>query len=166
MSEFIVRKEYAMSGSLNATLVERFSRKKDLWVSDSFTSRVLPFHDDNGTSDISNCDSVSLSHSMFNIEIIKKYLGGMEEAKKNAFTLNQVWAFIESQKNGTLGRMPTNIEDNAFHCLGKDNRLFAVNVRLYSGRKVCSVNVWKLDEDGLWDIGRRVFRNRRQGFIP
>jgi hypothetical protein len=84
-------------------------------------------------------------------------LRGMKAAKKNAFTLNQVWTYIATQLSGD-GKLLTNGYANIFYCLGKDGHLFAVSI--YWGGDGWVVDDWRLSERDDWSAGRRVFRNK------
>jgi hypothetical protein len=165
----VLRDEYRLiptAKAVNTALAEFFTTKKGLYVHESFTKRVLPFHNDDATSDISSCDAVDLPRNMHDSEIIKEYLGGEEEAKKNAFTLNQMKAFIQAQPNGESGKLLTNDHYNIFYCIGKDGKLFAVSVYWNSADQEWVVRGWELGENDRWRAGRRIFRNKKKEETP
>ena len=154
----------------NVTLAQRFTTREGLFINFRFETRVLPFHNDGDTADISNCGSVDLLQDMNDTKIIEEHLGGMEQAKKNAFTLNQVWANIQAQPNGIDGKMLTNGYANVFYCMGENEVLFAVHVFWDYEHRMWSVFDYGLDKfDWLHDedmdidgnAGSRVFRNKR-----
>jgi hypothetical protein len=154
------RKENPWSTKEMNSLTEWFTTRKGLWVSESFTKRVLKYAKNDGTADISTCDHIDLPRNMYDSEIITKYLGGMEEAMKNAFTLNQVKAFITAQWNCGAGPLLTNSYANIFYCIGEHGKLFAVVVDWASGGRKWIVGDWELGGSGRWDGVDRVFRNK------
>jgi hypothetical protein len=153
--------------AVNSALAEFFTTKKGelyvqkAYVNESFTKRVLPYHDDKATADISSCDFIEPPRSMSDSNIIKEYFGGKEVAKKNAFTLNQVKAFIQAQPNGESGNLLNDGYANIFYCIGEGDKMFAVVVDWSSVHEWWQVSVWKLDGISTGSAFRRVFRNKR-----
>jgi hypothetical protein len=152
--------EWALSRVAKAimSLAQYFVSRKGLYVYDSFAKRVLPFAKESDTADISKCDAVNLTRNMSDTEIIDEYLGGMEELKKNVFTLSQLCTFLDNQWNGNEGVLLTNGYVNVFYCLGEGGALFAVSANRLDGE--WHVLDWHLVGHGSWSAGYRIFRNK------
>jgi hypothetical protein len=148
-----------LQGKNPFSLAGYFCTRDGLYVYESFTKRVLPFAKETDTAVIDNCDYVGLRRNMSDTDIINTYLGGMEEAKKNAFTLPQVRTYLDNQWNGEEEPLLTNGYANIFHVLGEGDVLFAVRVYRDCGR--WNLRDWRLDEEHDWPVGVRIFLNKR-----
>ena len=129
-----------------------------LWVSDSFTSRILPHVDPMPYRGHEGVTSSQLARNMYDKEIIDEMLGGMEEVRSHAFTLDQIAEMIGSQPNGEDGMLLNNGYANIFYVL-VNGGLFVVCVDWISGYRLGYVVAWHLDGYGHWNAGNRVFRN-------
>ena len=140
---------------------EYFVTRDGLGVSSEFTSRILSVHnkptEKHGLEGVSHVD---LSKKMYDSEIIKEYLGGEEEARKHAFTPDQVADQIDKQKDGGEGELLNNGYANIFYVIGKGEVLFAVFVLWSSASRGWFVSAHKLGESGDWGAGPRVFCNK------
>lgn len=136
-----------------------FQTREGLWVSDEFTRRILA--EQTTTMPYRGLDGVTsnnLSRNMSDTEIINELLGGMDEVRSHAFTLDQVAAKIDLQPNGEDGDLLNNGFANIFYVLVNEV-LFAVSVYWDSGDRRWDVHGWLLDGYGDWRAGRQVFRN-------
>ena len=139
-------------------LAQYFATRKGLYVNESFARKILPFAKAEGLADITKVSYVNLPKNMNDSEIIAQHLGGIEEAKKNALTLNQVRTFLDNQWNGEDGPLLVDGCADIFYVLGVEGVLFAVGAGRRGGRwDMCG---WTLGERGRWGAGRRVFRNK------
>jgi hypothetical protein len=132
-----------------------------LYIEENFFDRVFTCAKESDTADISSCDFIELVHRMSDQEIIKTCLGGMASAKKNAFTLNQIAAFIERQRKGEEESLLSNSSSNLFYVLGTANELFVVCVswKWFASGHRWSVDACRLGQEVWWEEGYRVFRN-------
>ena len=163
IAEAFLRDEYVLTKVIKpaevlSSLATYWQTREGLYVHPTFTERILPYAKGDATVDISSVDFIDLPQNMSDSEIITTYLGGMEEAKKNAFTLNQVQASIDKQWTGGDGQLLTNGYTYIFYVLGEDGVLFCLSVFRLGGKWF--VSVFDLDGRGLWRAGNRVFRNR------
>ena len=133
--------------------------RKGLYIHEFFTKRILQFAKGSDTADTSGCDSLDLPKNMSDREIIDMYLGGMEEAKKNAFTLNQLRTYLDNQWDGSDGPLLVNGYANIFYCIGEGGKLFAVHAARNGGE--WALHDWYLGEHAYWFAGNRIFRNKR-----
>ncbi len=147
-----------LQGKNPFSLASYFRTRKGLYVYEPFAERILPFAKESDTADIGRCDYVDQPKDMSDTDIIKTYLSGMVEAKKNASTLAQLRTFLDNQWNGEEGSLLVNGYANIFYCLGEDGNLFAVNAALIGGE--WEVDGWGFDENGAWVAGNRIFRNK------
>lgn len=137
--------------------VEWFTFRKGMSFSSTFATRILPFAKDSDTSDITNCDYIDLPRNIGDSKIVTKYLGGMDGAKKGAFTMNQIKAYILNQWNGEYGELQVRCLANIFFVLGKQDRLYTVSVCRIGGEWY--LHDWLPGEVGRWPADSRVFRN-------
>lgn len=100
-----------------------------------------------------------LAQNMSDTEIIKK-LGGKEEVRKTAITMDQIEQLIKAQWGGKAGIILNNGYANIFYVIGRNNELFAVNVNWSSGLDRWRVLAYELDEGGDWSSGDQVFSNK------
>lgn len=135
-----------------------FKTREGLWVSDAFTSRILPHVSPMPYRGCEGVTSQVLERNMSDTEIINELLGGMEETRKHASTLDQIAAMIDLQPNGEDGKLLNNGYANILYVL-VNGVLFAVGVGWGSGSRGWSVRDWRLCEGGGWIAGSRVFRN-------
>lgn len=136
-----------------------FKNRDGLYVWDTFFERILskqpttmPYRGLEGVT------SEMLQRNMYDKEIIDELLGGMEEVRKHAVTLDQIAAKIDLQPNGEDGELLNNGYANIFYVLDGDV-LSAVNVDWLSDHCKWFVNAWPLDGGGYWYAGDQVFRN-------
>jgi hypothetical protein len=155
--EFVIMK---IDGTMfNAS--KYFVTRQGLWVSSDFTSRILPAYINPMTKrGLDGVNSVDLPRNMYDSEIITEYLGGEEQARKNAFTLDQIAELVDGQRNGEAGVLLNNGYANIFYVVGKDGVLFAVPVRWRSPDRQWRVDAYELDGHGDWIAGSRLFRNK------
>lgn len=135
-----------------------FKNRQGLWVADSFTNRILSKV---GQTPHRGNEGVTISILVRNMSdqgIIDELLGGMDEAHKHSFTLDQIAEKIDLQPNGEDGDLLNNGYANIFYVL-VDGVLFAASVHWGSGAREWGVRGWRLSGDGSWDSGSRVFRN-------
>ena len=149
---------FLQNGGRLTAVATYWQTREGLYVHPSFTKHILPYAKGDATADISKVDFIDLPKNMSDSGIIATYLGGMEEAKRNAFTLNQVQALIDKQWTGCDGQLLTNGYANLFYVLGKDGVLFALNVFRDVGE--WGVSDWTLGGYGRWGAGYRVFRKK------
>lgn len=137
-----------------------FKTREGLWVSDGFTSRVLVKQPTTMSyCGLDGATSHTLARSMADQQTIDEMLGGMDEVRSHAFTLDQIAAKIDIQPNGEDGELLNNGYANIFYVL-VDGVLFAVYVSWDSDNRKWRVRGWHLGEYGKWYAGDRVFRNK------
>lgn len=100
-----------------------------------------------------------LTQNMWDTKIIEK-LGGEEEVRKTAVTMDQIEQLIKAQWGGKAGIMLNNGYANIFYVIGKNDELFAVNVYWGSAYDRWRVYAYGLDEVGNWSSGYLVFSNK------
>lgn len=136
-----------------------FKTRKGLVVSDKFINSILAKQPAVMQYRGLNGEAVyNLARSMPDYEIIIELLGGMEVARKHAYTLDQIAKKINLQPNGEDGVLLNNGIANIFYLL-VDDVLCAVSVRWLSGDREWSVGDLHLGEEGSWLARHRVFRN-------
>lgn len=110
---------------------------------------------------IKDVDHVHLKRNMYDHEIVAEYLGGEEEARKHALTLDQVADLIDAQWGGKSGVLLNNGHANLLFMLGKDGVLFPVDVSWSSDGSSSSWGVRARQFGRVrWGAGRRVIRNK------
>lgn len=137
-----------------------FVIRPGLYVWPEFTSRILPAYV--GVLQIRGVkgfDSVDLPRNMYDSEIIAEYLGGEEEARKHAFTPDQLADLIDEQKGGTSGVLLNNGYANILHMIGVGGVLFPVDVGWDSDYSHWGVRAYRFS-DVRWRAGSRVLRNK------
>lgn len=168
--------ERVLKGSLNPVEVARtvqviinrgqmfnphtyYKTRDGLFVWDTFEKRILskqptamPYR---GLEGVANS---TLSRNMSDQEIIDEILGGMDEARAHASTLDQIAEMIDLQPNGKDGKLLNNGYANIFYVL-VDGVLLAVSVYWGSGYRKWNVRDWHLGENGKWNAVIQVFRN-------
>lgn len=137
-----------------------FVTRDGLYVWPEFTQRILPaYRDPIVRRGVEGVDSVDLPRNMYDREIVAEYLGGEEEARKHAFTPDQVADLIDAQWGGKPGILLNNGYANILFMLGVNGVLFPVIVLWSSDRGEWNVNACGFD--GVhWSAGRRVIRNK------
>lgn len=136
-----------------------FKTRQGLWVSDSFINRILSGQKESMPyRGLEGVTSYMLERNMHDKNIIDELLGGMEEVRKHAFTLDQVAAIIDLQPNGKDGKLLNNGYTNIFYVLVNEV-LFAVRVHWDSDYREWGVCGWRLGVGGRWYAGNQVFRN-------
>lgn len=141
--------------------LEYFVIRDGLWVSPGFVSRILSVYNEPTEKRSQKWGThVDLPKDMYDSNIIKEYLGGEEDARKHAFTPDQIADLIDRQKNGENGEMLNNGYANIFYVIGKDKALFAVCVGWDRGNLGWGVDTCELDEDEAWRAGNRIFRTK------
>lgn len=130
-----------------------------LWISESFTTRVLPaFQAPMKRRGLEGVTHQDLPQSMSDSERYRELQGGEEEVRKHVFTLDQVAEQIDLQPEGGVGELLTNGYANLFDVLVGEV-LFVVDVYWISGVHEWNVYDWTPDVHGKWLAGHRVFRN-------
>ncbi|MFZ2303184.1 MAG: hypothetical protein WAV98_00135 [Minisyncoccia bacterium] len=136
-----------------------FKTREGLYVWNTFEQRILseqkvsmPHRGLEGVT------SHTLARNMTDTEIIDELLGGTEEVRKHASTLDQIATMIDLQPKGIDGELLNNGYANIFYVL-VNGVLFAVSVGWRLGRRRWRVGAWHLGAYGNWDAGIRVFRN-------
>ena len=135
-----------------------FKTRQGLWVADSFNNRILskvgqtPHRGNEGVT------SSILVRNMSDQEIIDELLGGMEEARKHSFTLDQIATMLDLQSNGEDGDLLNNGYANIFYILVNEV-LYALYVDWKSDNLNWRVSLWHLGENSRWRACGRVFHN-------
>lgn len=138
-----------------------FKTHEGLWCSSDFTDRILAKQ--SPTMPCRGLDGVvshNLAHKMIDRQVIRRILGGMDEVRSHAFTLDQIATMIDLQPNGEDGELSNNGSTNIFYVL-MDRVLFAVGVNwaLSVDRNKWKLRAWHLGENCNWGANSRVFRN-------
>lgn len=137
-----------------------FTTRDDLYVWPEFVQRILSaYQQPIPKRGIEGIDHVDLPCNMYDREIVAEYLGGEEEARKHAFTPDQVAELIDAQQGGTTGVLLNNGYANILFMLGTTGVLFPVRVYWRSGSSGWDVGACRFDGDG-WGDGDRVLRNK------
>jgi hypothetical protein len=144
----------------NQQLCRFFTNSPSLIVHEKFRFRILPYHSDTATTEITENISHDLTRDDDCVDrmIISQHLGGLEMTKSQSFTLNQVSMYLMGQLDGQDdGPLLINDTANIFYCLGENEELFAVRLRFR--KSAWNVGGWKLGEYGSWNVGTRIFTN-------
>lgn len=118
----------------------------------SKTGNTIPYRGLDGVT------SYITQRQMSDTKTIDDLLGGMKEARKYSFTLDQIAAMIDFQSNGEDGNLLNNGSANIFYVLVNDI-LFAVGVTWDTLSHVWYMSAWHLDKNGLCSTSWRVFHN-------
>lgn len=139
-----------------------FVNRDGLYIWPKFSSRILPAYTAKITKrGVDGIGSIDLKRNMYDRKIITEFFGNEEEARKNAFTPDQIAELIDKQKDGVSGLLLVNGYTNIFYVVGKDQVLFAVGVFWRSGARKWDVGAYALDGGGGWCAGSHIFRNKR-----
>jgi len=131
--------------------------RPELQISVLLPRDLLPYAKEEDTSDISKCTFADLPYQMVDDQIIRKYLGGEEEAKKKAFTLNQIRTYLDNQLGPEGGPLHADGKYSIFFVAGKGEKLVSVRICLMRSR--WCVHHYHPDEPSLWSTTGRVFLN-------
>ena len=134
-----------------------FKTHQGLFVGKSFTEHLLLKIDKIPYRGLEGVTSHVLVRNMYDKEIINEFLGGMEEARKYAFTLDQIATMIDLQPNGEDGYLLDNRNANLFYLLAKEE-LFGIDV-FWTPCHDWHVRAWPLGSQGKMCADSRVFRN-------
>ncbi|MBI3634554.1 MAG: hypothetical protein HY228_02985 [Candidatus Yonathbacteria bacterium] len=135
-----------------------FKDRKDLWVLDSFTYRILPNFSPMPYRGLEGVTSKDLPRNMCDKEIVDWFLGGMEEVCEHSFSLDQIATMIDLQPNGKDGDLLNNGRVNIFYVL-VGSVLFAVHVDWRLDNRSWYVDGLRFGENSGWVDSRRVFCN-------
>lgn len=133
--------------------------RKGLWVSKSFQKSALSAQKDSlpyrAIADVTN---QMLTREMSDHETFEEFLGGAEEARTHAFTLDQLATMLYLQPNGEDGILLNSGAANIFYVLA-NGELVAVSMLWDSVHLEWCVYGWTLGGHGHWSAGDWVFRN-------
>ncbi len=135
-----------------------YKNRRGLYVWKPFSQHILskvapaPYRDGKGMT------SSLLLRDMSNQEIINEILGGIEQSRANAITLDQITAKIDLQPNGEDGELLNNGCANIFYVLSGE-ALVSVGMGFISDEQNWHLNAWLLTRRGHWRAGSRVFHN-------
>ncbi|MBP6888802.1 MAG: hypothetical protein KBC21_03815 [Candidatus Pacebacteria bacterium] len=166
MREALMRGEYELKPIAQATgdtfdSAKYFVTRDGLYVWPEFAQRILPAYQGLiPKRGIEGVHSVDLPRNMYDREIVAEYLGGEEEARKHAFTPDQVADLIDTQKGGKAGVLLNNGYANLLYMIGVCDVLFPVSVDWRSVNSCWHVRAYQFD-DARWRAGLRVLRNKR-----
>ena len=156
--EYKLNKVRKAASSAASSLVTYWQTREGLYVYPTFSERILPYAKEDATSEIRDVDFIDLSENMCDSEIIAKYFDDIKEAKRNAFTLNQVQSFLDKQWTGGNGSLLMNCSPNIFYIIGKDDILVTLRVVWYGDEWY--VRNRTLDGPDYWGASSRFFRNK------
>lgn len=138
-----------------------FVRGAGLYIWPDFTHRILSAYlrpiQKRGIKEV---DFIDLPRNMYNREIVTEYLGGMEEARKKAFTPDQLADLIDAQWDGKPGALLSNGYANILYVIGRGRLLFPVKVCWSAVGREWDVSAYTFDS-AHWSADSRVLRNRR-----
>ncbi len=161
-----LRGEYQLNPVAQATgdtfdSAQYFVTHPGLYVWPEFTQQILPAYPGSiKKRGIKGVYFVDLSRNMCDREIVEEHLGGEKEARKHAFTPDQVADLIDAQPDGKSSELLSNVSANILYMTGVGGVLFPVYVRWHSSFSHWIVRVFRF-EDGPWGAGRRLICNKR-----
>lgn len=137
-----------------------FFDRPGLFVWDTLESRIgCVYLNPTGYRNINDIKSiVDLDHDMKDSEIIEM-LGGEEEVRNNAVTMDQIEQLIRNQWGGTSGTLLNNGSFNVFYVIGEDSKLFSIHVFRAEGQGAWIVGDSEIEEHGPCSKSSRIFSN-------
>lgn len=138
---------------------DRFVFSEGLCVSEEFNNHILAKQP--VTMLCRGLDGITaqtLLCSMTSQQIIEKMLGGADEARRHAVTLDQIATMIDLQPNGEDGELVNNGCANIF-CVSVNNDIFLLDVSWRVNIYWWDVGAYMHIKVGDWAAGDKVFRN-------